>query len=88
MQFKQCFIGVSYRTESLIIGLLNLGATLMFRHHPVTMALNKKYEYYDGEWMLYTCVTSDPDQEIKDIRDYLEIMSEILYDNLTWTIVG
>lgn len=88
MQFKQYFIGVSSRTASLIIGLLNLGATLMFRYHPVTMTLNKEYEYYDGEWMLYTCVTSDPDREIKDIKDYLETMSEILYTDLEWAIVS
>lgn len=57
----------------------------MFRWHPKTMELNKKYEFYDGEWLLVSCSTDET--EINDIRNFLfgkcefdkELKFEIVY---------
>lgn len=67
---KQYFIGIEKRTKKLIIGLLDLGATLMFYYHPKTIELNNMYKFYSGEWMLYTDVF--PDSGIQEIKEFLE----------------
>lgn len=69
---KQYFIGINKCSQELLIGLLDLGATLMFRWHPKTMELNHKFEFYDGEWLLYTdCY---PDTGLNEIKAFLENM--------------
>ena len=73
---KHYFIGVSKRSEDLILGLLNLGCTLMFYYHPKTLELNSKYKFYDGEWLLFTCRN---DSEINKIKLLLE--QKALNDN-------
>lgn len=69
MEQKQYFIGFNRRDEELILGLLEIGGTLMFYYHPVTAELNKKYEFYSGEWMLYTDVF--PDFGIDKINEFI-----------------
>lgn len=66
---KQYFIGISKRSKDLILGLMDLGCTLMLYFHPKTMELNSKYEFYDGEWLLVTCTN---DSEINEIKLFLE----------------
>lgn len=66
---KQYFIGVNQRSEDLILGLLDLGATLMFYYHFMTRDLNRRFEFYDGEWMFYSC---EDDHDIEKIRTFLE----------------
>lgn len=66
---KQYFIGVNQRPEDLILGLFDLGATLMFYYHFTTRDLNRRFEFYDGEWMLYTC---ENDRDIEKIKLFLK----------------
>jgi hypothetical protein len=81
---KQYFIGVNKRSQKLILGLMDLGATLMLYWHPKTIELNNKFKFYDGEWLLVTCVFDD--SEIEEIRDFLN--SECENDrNLRFEIV-
>ena len=72
---NQYFIGVNKRSEKLIIGLMDLGATLMFRWHPKTLELNYEFGFYDGEWLLVTCASDD--SEIDNIRDFLSKECEL-----------
>lgn len=66
---KQYFIGVNQRSDDLFSGLFDLGATLMFYYHFITMGLNRRFGFYDGEWMLYVC---EDDRGIEKIRSFLE----------------
>ena len=66
---KQYFIGVNKRSEKIILGLMDRGATLMFYYHFKTRELNRKFGFYDGEWFLITCV--DSESEISEIRHFL-----------------
>lgn len=63
------FIGVNKRSENLIMGLMNLGATLMFRWHARTMKFNDEFGFYDGEWLFLTCLPGD--QTIEKIKTFL-----------------
>lgn len=80
---KQYFIGVNQRSKNVITGLFDLGATLMFYYHPKTIELNNNYEFYDGEWMFYTCFD---DSEIEKIRSFLESKSDS--QNLKFEIIS
>lgn len=66
---KQYFIGVNKRSEELIMGLIDLGCTLMFYYHPKTIELNLKYEFYDGEWLFRAPYD---DSEMVMIKNFLE----------------
>ena len=66
---KQYFVGVNKRSRDLILGLLNLGCTLMFYYHFKTMELNSKYKFHDGEWLLIRCAD---DSEINEVKLFLE----------------
>ena len=83
MDMKQYFIGVNQRSENVIRGLFDLGATLMFYYHPKTIELNNNYGFYDGEWMFYTCFD---DSEIEKIRAFLESKSDS--QNLKFEIIS
>ncbi len=65
---KQYFIGISKRSENLVLGLMDLGATLMFYWHPKTIELNGKFKFYDGEWFL---LTASSDEEISKVSEFL-----------------
>lgn len=80
---KQYFIGVNQRSKNVIMGLFDLGATLMFYYHPKTIELNNIYGFYDGEWSFYTCFD---DSEIEKIRAFLESKSDS--QNLKFEIVS
>ena len=77
-EMKQYFIGINKRTKELLIGLLDLGATLMFYYHPITLELNKKYNFYDGKWMLLTDTTTDG-STIKEIEEFLSNFDDLNY---------
>ena len=66
---KQYFIGINKRSEKLVLGLLDLGATLMFKYHPITLTLNAKLGDYD-EWFLYPDVC--PDFGIEEVEHFLK----------------
>ena len=68
----QYFIGVNQRSEEIVMGLLNLGATLMFYYHWKTIELNEKYGFWDGEWFLLTDVGDD----FNNVNNFLYNMSE------------
>lgn len=76
---KQYFIGIDKRSKNVIIELFNYGASLMFNHHPIILELNKKFNFYDGEWMLLTDVSTD-DSHINTIRDFLESCDDLKYE--------
>lgn len=65
---KQYFIGIEKRSEKMVLGLLDLGATLMFKHHYKTIELNEKFMVCD-EWFLYTDVY--PNSGIEEIESFL-----------------
>lgn len=85
MTMKQYFIGISQRSQDLLLGLLDLGATLMFTWHPVTVKLNDQFGFYDGEWLLLTCVTHDW-SEIEEVRSFLENQTKTI-ENLNFKII-
>ena len=81
---KYYFIGVNKRSEELIMGLMNLGCTLMFYYHPKTIELNLKYEFYDGEWLFRA---SYDDSKIEMIKNFLE-QYKSNDDNLKFEIIS
>lgn len=78
---KQYLIGVNKRSMDIILNLFNIGATLMFYHHPIVRSLNEKYNFYEGEWLLLTDVTND-DSMIDEVRKLLDT-----YDDLKYRII-
>ena len=72
MKTNYYFIGVSKRSEKIINGLLDFGATLMFYYHPKTMELNNQDGFYDGEWLLYSCPDIDTSEMLEKIRSFLD----------------
>lgn len=68
---KQYFIGINRISKEVLFKLLDLGGTLMFRHHYKTVELNEIFGFYDGKWMFYTDVQSD-DSGIKENEAYLD----------------
>lgn len=73
------FIGFNKRTDSLFDGLFDLGANLMFYYHPATIALNKKYNFYNGEWMFFDDKTEDG-SGIRKIREFLDSFNDLKYE--------
>lgn len=71
------FIGFNRRSEDVLSGLFDMGATLMFYYHLVTRDLNARYGFYDGEWMLYTC---ENEQDIEKVKSFLESKVESIKD--------
>ena len=78
---KQYFIGIDKRSTKVFDGLFDLGATLMFYHHPITRELNKKFNFYEGEWMLLTDVSTDG-SVINKVENFLKSC-----DNLNYKII-
>ena len=66
---NQYLIGISKHSEKLIKELSNSKATVICKLLPVIEKLNKKYCFYDGEWLLVSCSTDET--EINDIRNIL-----------------
>lgn len=71
----QYFIGITKRSEKLVFGLLDLGATLMFKYHPMTLRLNTVLGDHD-EWFLYTDVC--PDFGIEEVERFLKNELDVL----------
>ena len=76
---KHYFIGFNKRLDEIFDGLFNLGATLMFYYHPATITLNEKYNFYNGEWMLFNDDTEDG-SGIENVRIFLESFDDLKYE--------
>ena len=66
---EQYYIGINKSSDALINGLANIGASVVCRWLPKIEELNKKYDFYNGEWFLLSCSTDG--SELMNVINFL-----------------
>ena len=77
------YIGINKSSNKLIFALMDLGCILMDYYNPITIELNFKYKFNDGEWFVITC---HDDSKITNIKILLE-RQKIIDHNLKFEII-
>ena len=82
---EQYYVGFNKRSDKMIADLMKLGAATICKWLPKIEELNKKYGFYEGEWMIVSCSTDE--SELMNVRNYLFGLCEF-DDELEFEIIA